>query len=102
MFKLKKGFPHKIFGKPYGWQDLGEDKRIFKKLLPKKEWETTQINGLEFTERYKYRYVGHPFCNSKYNLAREGEEFFYFCPRCLKKANYNEELIRQLKKEGYE
>lgn len=51
---MKKGFPTKIFGMPYGWKDLGDVKK----------------------------YV-HDFCGKSSHAGKSKEELFLFCPTCL-------------------
>lgn len=82
MFQIKKGFPNKILGIPYGWKDLG-------------------LRGPVKTERVKLEYpfyfMGYPveydiieyyvrctYCSDQARLAKQGNEVFQYCKRCLK------------------
>lgn len=63
-----KNFPNKNWlGFPKGWKDLGRVKS-FNKFM----------HGADYTS-----WEVHTLCHTRARLAREGDEIFKYCPKCM-------------------
>jgi hypothetical protein len=62
---MKKGFPNKILGLiPYGWDSLGEV-------------------GYSYVSDGLIQYTCHRLCRTRAKVARENNEIFLYCPKCM-------------------
>lgn len=61
-----KWFPqYTWWGTPRKWQDRGEIELTYNSKTKLSSWVT------------------HAFCNTRVHIGKEGDEIFYFCPKCL-------------------
>lgn len=66
---MKQGFPNKILGLiPYGWSSLGEV-------------------GSNYVSDGVIRYDCHILCRTRANVAKENDDLFLYCPKCMIKLS---------------
>jgi len=65
---MKKGFPNKILGIPYGWKYRGKV-------------------GANFIGNGIHEYISCGKCRTKASIGIENNLSFIYCPRCLAKLN---------------
>lgn len=65
MNNMKKGFPNKILGLiPYGWYNLGN------------------VHS-DYVSDGVSKYDCHALCRTRAKVARENNELFLYCPKCM-------------------